>query len=102
VRIDFGDDPGTAGGDIAEESPMFGIHIVDQGIGMTPEQAARVCERFYRADASGQIPGTGLGMSIVQEIVELHGGRLDIDSRLGKGTRVSLWLPMADVPVMSA
>ncbi len=102
VRIDFSDQHKPVGSDRDEEEWMFGIHIVDQGIGMTPEQAARVCERFYRADASGQIPGTGLGMSIVQEIVELHGGRLDIDSRPGTGTRVSLWLPMADVPVMTA
>lgn len=70
-----------------------GVEVRDQGIGMAPEQAARVCERFYRADSSGSIPGTGLGMSIVKEIVALHQGRLEIDSRLGEGTTVTLWLP---------
>jgi signal transduction histidine kinase len=54
----------------------LGIEVRDHGIGMTAEQLARVSERFYRADASGTIPGTGLGMSIVKEIVELLGGRL--------------------------
>jgi len=73
--------------------PRIGIHIADQGIGMTPEQLARVCERFFRADTSGNIPGTGLGMSIVKEIVELHGGEVHIDSEIGKGTTVTLWLP---------
>lgn len=71
----------------------IGIAISDQGIGMTAMQAQRVCERFYRADNSGSIPGTGLGMSIVKEIIALHKGRLDIDSALGVGTTVTLWLP---------
>ena len=69
-----------------------GIRITDHGIGMTPSQTARVCERFYRADASGSIPGTGLGMSIVKEIVELHGGSVEIESALGVGTTVTLWM----------
>lgn len=72
---------------------MLGIRITDRGIGMTNEQLARVCERFYRADTSGKIPGTGLGMSIVSEIVDLHGGALDFASTPGAGTTVTLWLP---------
>jgi signal transduction histidine kinase len=75
---------------------MAGVRITDQGIGMTPEQLGRVCERFYRADASGKVPGTGLGMSIVKEIVELHGGLLEIASELGQGTKITLWLPASD------
>ena len=71
----------------------YGVRIADSGIGMTPEQMARVCERFYRADTSGKIPGTGLGMSIVKEIVELHSGHLEFASRLGSGSSVTLWLP---------
>ena len=71
----------------------IGIRIIDHGIGMTPEQLARVCERFYRADTSGKIPGTGLGMSIVKEIVELHGGELEITSAVGTGSTVTIWLP---------
>ena len=73
----------------------IGIRITDHGIGMTPEQTARVFERFYRADFSGSIPGTGLGMSIVKEIVELHGGSVDFESGAGVGTTVTLWLPAA-------
>jgi signal transduction histidine kinase len=76
------------------EAGRVGIRVTDHGIGMTPEQAARVYERFYRADASGNIPGTGLGMSIVKEIMQLHGGSVAFESRFGIGTTVTLWLPL--------
>jgi signal transduction histidine kinase/CHASE1-domain containing sensor protein len=79
----------------ASEAARVGIRMTDQGIGITPEQLKRVFERFYRADASGKIPGTGLGMSLVQEIVELHGGTVDVASEFGVGTTVTLWLPAA-------
>ena len=70
-----------------------GFRVSDHGIGMTADQQKRVFERFYRADTSGRIPGTGLGMSIVKEIVELHGGSIDLESSPGLGTSVTLWLP---------
>jgi signal transduction histidine kinase len=93
-------------GQPAESSPRVAIRIVDQGIGMTAAQLDRVCERFYRADTSGKIPGTGLGMSIVKEIVELHGGEVQISSLAGTGTTVTLWLPstgtQVGTPVQSA
>ncbi|MDE2158442.1 MAG: hypothetical protein KGJ30_05935 [Burkholderiales bacterium] len=72
-----------------------GVAVRDQGIGMTPEQARRVGERFYRADASGHRPGAGLGMSIVKELVELQGGRVELHSAPGAGTTVTCWLPLA-------
>ena len=73
----------------------MGLEVQDHGIGMTAEQVTRVCERFYRADTSGQIPGTGLGMSIVKEIIDLHGGDVEVRSQPGVGTTVCLWLPAA-------
>jgi len=76
--------------------PAVGLQVSDPGIGMTPEQVARAFERFYRADPSGNIPGTGLGMSLVKEIVELQGGRVGIESQHGKGTTVTLWFPVPD------
>lgn len=69
------------------------VEVSDQGIGMTAAQLERVGERFYRADSSGKIPGTGLGMSIVKEIVGLHNGNLAIESTPGQGTRVRMCLP---------
>ena len=71
----------------------LGVEIRDHGIGMTAEQQARCFERFYRADVSGNIPGTGLGLCIVKEIIDLHGGRVELQSRTGQGTTVTIWLP---------
>ena len=73
-----------------------GLQVRDEGIGMTPAQLARVSERFYRADASGSIPGTGLGMAIVKEIIELLGGRMALASEPGRGTTVTLWMPQIE------
>ena len=79
----------------AAHSGLIGIRVSDHGIGMTPEQLSRVGERFYRADTSGKISGTGLGMSIVKEIVQLLGGSVDLVSEAGVGTTVTLWIPAA-------
>ena len=73
----------------------IGLRVKDQGIGLTPEQMERLFERFFRADPSGNIPGTGLGMCIVKEIIELHGGQVDVQSEKDLGTTVTLWLPTA-------
>ncbi|OGS91708.1 MAG: hypothetical protein A2Z95_05925 [Gallionellales bacterium GWA2_60_18] len=72
-----------------------GICVKDSGMGMTPEQLGRVFERFYRADTTGKIPGTGLGMSLVKEIMQIQGGSVEVRSELGKGTEVTLWFPEA-------
>ncbi len=74
--------------------PQARIRVTDRGIGMTPEQTSKVWDRFYRVDTSGRFPGTGLGMSIVKEIVGLHHGSVSISSALGQGTCVSLCLPV--------
>jgi signal transduction histidine kinase len=70
---------------------MIGVRISDQGIGMNAQQLERVFERFYRADPSGEIPGTGLGMSLVKEIMELQRGEVTVQSQPGVGTCVTLW-----------
>lgn len=72
-----------------------GVSIADQGIGMNEEQQSRIFERFYRGDKSGNVPGTGLGMSLAKEVMQLHGGQIEIVSQPGAGTEVTLWLPEA-------
>jgi signal transduction histidine kinase len=79
----------------AEEDEQVLIEVQDQGIGMSAEELAHVSERFYRADKSGSIPGTGLGMSIVKEILELMSGSLRLSSAPGQGTTVQVRLPTA-------
>ena len=56
------------------------VHIVvrDQGIGMQPDELSRASERFFRAESSRNTPGSGLGLSLVQAVAQLHGGRLEL------------------------
>lgn len=72
---------------------MVAIRVADRGIGMTPEQQARIFDAFYRAGESQNVQGSGLGMTIFKEIIELHGGHADIESRPGSGTAITVWLP---------
>ena len=72
------------------------IEVSDTGAGIPAEALPRVFDRFYRVDASRShvSGGTGLGLAIVQSIMVLHGGKADIASQLGQGTKVSLHLPV--------
>lgn len=77
-----------------DEADEYLIFVEDEGIGMTPEQVGKVFDKFYRADTSNTaVEGTGLGMSIVRQIVDAHGGHVEIESQKGRGTRVLVGLP---------
>ncbi len=70
------------------------ITVEDQGIGMNADQLEKVFDKFFRADASNTaIKGLGLGMSIVKQIIETHGGWINVESNEGQGTKVSFLLP---------
>jgi two-component system, OmpR family, sensor kinase len=77
--------------------PGAAVEVVDHGPGLTPEQAERVFERFYRADParSPADGGTGLGLSIVAALVAVHGGTVAVDSVPGRGARFRVVLPLA-------
>jgi len=71
------------------------IDVADQGIGIPPDEMDQLFQRFVRASnarTSGR-PGTGLGLSVVKAIVELHGGEVTVDSALDQGTTFSIYLP---------
>jgi two-component system phosphate regulon sensor histidine kinase PhoR len=73
------------------------LSVADQGAGIPREHLPRLTERFYRVDKgrSRAVGGTGLGLAIVKHIVNRHRGQLLIESEEGKGTTVSVWLPVA-------
>ena len=68
-----------------------GIAIEDQGMGMSAQELAHLGERFYRANPQGAVAGTGLGLSVVEEIMRLHGGEVCYESQPGVGTTVTIW-----------
>jgi two-component system phosphate regulon sensor histidine kinase PhoR len=72
------------------------ISVGDQGVGIREADLPRIFERFYRADKarSRELAGTGLGLSIVKHIAQLHGGTVEAKSELGKGTTISVFLPV--------
>ena len=74
------------------------VAVSDTGIGIPRNELPHVFDRFFRGEEprAMQLPGTGLGLSIVQEIVELHGGRVTVESEKGSGATFTVWLPIAD------
>jgi two-component system, OmpR family, phosphate regulon sensor histidine kinase PhoR len=74
------------------------LTVSDDGIGITKEDLPRIFERFYRADKArspDKVRGTGLGLAIVKHIAQLHGGRVEAESELEKGTTIRVILPSA-------
>ena len=69
------------------------FEVIDQGQGIAAEELPRVFEKYWRGRGASSTPGAGLGMSLVARIVNLHRGRIDIDSHEGCGTRVTVTLP---------
>ncbi|NEQ23992.1 MAG: sensor histidine kinase, partial [Microcoleus sp. SIO2G3] len=75
-----------------EEEVTF--QVKDEGIGIPIEDQERLFESFYRANNVGNIPGTGLGLAIVRKSVELHGGRITVESEPRVGTTFKVILPL--------
>jgi signal transduction histidine kinase/GAF domain-containing protein len=73
------------------------FQVSDEGLGIAEEDLPRIWERFYRVDNSNtrRIGGTGLGLSIVRSLVEMHGGRIWVESELGNGSTFSFTIPIA-------
>ena len=77
---------------------MVCLQISDTGIGVSEEELPLLYERFYRGEKTGQlnIPGTGLGLSIAKEIVDMHNGRIEVESKLDQGSTFRVWLPISN------
>jgi two-component system, OmpR family, phosphate regulon sensor histidine kinase PhoR len=80
----------------ARENPHTVIEVTDTGTGIPSQHLSRIFERFYRVDParSRADGGTGLGLAIVKHLVEAHGGRVEAESELGRGTTIRFTLPL--------
>ena len=87
---------------VRQDNGSVVLEVADEGPGLFPEEAAKVFERFYRADASRNRNqgGTGLGLSIVAAVAEAHGGRARVESEPGHGAR--FWVELPALPASDA
>ena len=77
------------------------LEVTDTGIGIPHDQLGRIFERFYQVNGSTtrRYDGTGLGLALVKEIVEAHGGKVDVESKVGQGSTFKVYLPITSRPV---
>jgi PAS domain S-box-containing protein len=81
-----------------QEDGLAKVSVRDAGIGMDEDDLPRLFEPYFRARSSTGIAGTGIGLNIVREIVELHGGTISVSSEIGRGTTFTIALPLDDRP----
>jgi PAS domain S-box-containing protein len=79
-----------------DKTQLVGIKVQDTGIGFSEADLKHCFDPFYRGEQVGQfdIPGNGLGLALANRIVDLHNGRIEIESILGQGSTVTVWLPI--------
>jgi len=89
---------GKVGITASAEDGQVCVAVADTGMGIPAEDLPRIFERFYRVDKarSREKGGTGLGLAIAKEIIEFHGGTIDVESREGRGTTVYMRLPVGE------
>jgi two-component system sensor histidine kinase ResE len=81
--------------EIQTNPKMLQISVTDEGYGISPEQLPHIFEKFYRVPhrQNAEVSGTGLGLSLTREIVELHGGRITVESEPNIGSTFTIYLP---------
>lgn len=86
---------------IPDETDAVIVEVADTGMGIPSAEFENLFQRFFRASnaSAAALPGTGLGLAIVQEIVQRHGGAVDVESELGIGTTLTVWLPKPIIEV---
>jgi cell cycle sensor histidine kinase DivJ len=94
--IKFTEPGGTVTVSASIEGARLVIHIVDNGVGIAADDLKRIGDPFFQADKTYQRrrEGTGLGLSIVKNLVGLHGGEMNVQSKIGEGTAVAVALPL--------
>jgi signal transduction histidine kinase len=97
--IKYSPSGGTIQFELAGQGDEVIFQIQDQGIGIPKEDLPRLFEFFHRGKNVGAIAGTGLGLAIVKKCVDLHGGRISVDSEVGVGTLFKVTLPLNNFKV---
>jgi two-component system cell cycle sensor histidine kinase PleC len=96
--IKFTDPGGEIRVTVTEEAQWVVIRVADTGIGISPEDLPRLAQPFEQVTTpeakERNVRGTGLGLALTKSFAEMHGGRMVIESELGKGTTVSIYLPI--------
>ncbi|MFB2975681.1 PAS domain S-box protein [Microseira sp. BLCC-F43] len=83
------------------ESDKVIFEFQDQGIGIPSEDQENLFESFHRGQNVGDVPGTGLGLAVVKKCVDLHGGSITVQSKVGVGTTFTVTLPFKNCPVLT-
>jgi PAS domain S-box-containing protein len=76
-----------------ESGASLKVAVRDRGLGVPPDEVPQLFTRFFRARTSMGIPGTGIGLHLVRELVQMHGGTVDVASEVGKGSTFTVTLP---------
>jgi two-component system phosphate regulon sensor histidine kinase PhoR len=80
---------------VRQRDDQLVMRVSDTGMGMPKEALPRIFDRFYRVPHPGKhIQGTGLGLAILKKIVTMHGGRIEVESELNRGTTFTIFLPL--------
>lgn len=93
--IKYNHENGAIDVEVSETESQIEVVIKDTGVGLDEQEKERIFDRFYRVDTSRErsVEGTGLGLSIVKSIIDLHLGRIEIESQKGKGSAIKVILP---------
>ena len=93
--VKFSPDGSKVTVEVTKNKKLVNVSIQDRGVGIPKNQMKRLFEKFFRADnVSKHIPGSGLGLYVVKRLLESHGGKVRIESAVGKGTKVYVGLPI--------
>lgn len=98
--IKFSEDGGVINVSIIQDTKNVAVQITDAGFGISLEDQKRIFERFFKADRSHsrKYAGSGMGLAIVKQIISLHQGDIRVESELGRGTTITVTLPMNILP----
>jgi len=78
-----------------QQDDAFKFAVQDEGTGIPEDALPRLFVKFFRVPETSDVPGTGLGLALAKEAVTAHGGRIEVESTLGKGSRFTVTLPAA-------